>query len=75
MQEYRVQEDPEKAFSFWLTAAKAGNLEAMSQVANYYDGTFSVPNLEVDYKQAVSWYAPLSTPTRKPPTPTPNSEP
>jgi len=75
LQEYRVQEDPEKAFSFWLTAAKAGNVEAMSQVANYYDGTFSVPNLEVDYKQAVSWYAPLSTPTRKPPTPTPNSEP
>lgn len=53
--DYKVPEDPDKAFAFWLAAAKAGNLEAMSQVANYYDGSFSGPQIEIDYKEALSW--------------------
>ena len=33
-----IQEDTSKAFTFWLTAAQGGNLEAMSAVASYLDG-------------------------------------
>eukprot|EP00802_Teleaulax_amphioxeia_P008022 Tamp_08030.p1 GENE.Tamp_08030~~Tamp_08030.p1 ORF type:complete len:614 (+),score=141.95 Tamp_08030:318-2159(+) len=56
LREHTVEEDIGRAFAYWLTAAQAGSLEAMSAVASFYDGTFSCPTVDKSYKEAVSWY-------------------
>ena len=39
------------------------DLEAMSTVANYYEGTLTTPSIEPSYKSAVSWYSHTHTHT------------
>jgi hypothetical protein len=43
----------------WLRGAEAGDLEAMYQVANYYEGTLVAAAAPTSYKTAVSWYETL----------------
>jgi len=61
LREHRVAEDLDLSVAFWLVAAQAGDLEAMSTVANYYEGTLTTPSIEPSYKSAVSWYQALVT--------------
>jgi hypothetical protein len=59
LRDHKVTENPDAAFGHWLRGAEAGDLEAMYQVANYYEGSLVAPAAPTCYKTAVSWYETL----------------
>ncbi|EKX37645.1 hypothetical protein GUITHDRAFT_144911, partial [Guillardia theta CCMP2712] len=44
LRDYKMEEDPGKAFEHWLEAAKEKEHTAMHMVAQFYEGTLTAPN-------------------------------